>query len=43
MTRTTLICQVPGCGKEYHDIAEYYEHVNSHEQLKGGKKRENEQ
>ena len=32
MARSTMICQ--SCGKEYHDVAEYYEHVNSHEEEK---------
>lgn len=29
--KTTLTCQVKECGKEYHDITEYYAHTASHE------------
>lgn len=40
MVRVLLICQSPGCGKEYHNVAEYYAHQTEHENLKGGKKNE---
>jgi len=32
MVRITITCQKKDCGKEFHDISEYYAHVNSHEE-----------
>jgi hypothetical protein len=29
-----MICQNKDCGKEFHDIGEYYAHVESHEMEK---------
>ncbi len=39
MTRTTLVCQVPTCRREFHDVAEYYDHVESHEMEKKRKEK----
>jgi hypothetical protein len=32
--RVTMICQVAGCGREFHDIGQYYEHQSEHEEEK---------
>jgi hypothetical protein len=32
--RITLTCQVANCGREFHDVDEYYVHQVSHEEEK---------
>ncbi len=32
--RVTLVCQTKSCGREFHDVSEYYAHVESHEMEK---------
>jgi len=26
-----MVCQHKDCGRKFHDVGEYFEHVNSHE------------
>jgi len=34
MVQVLFICQVRDCGREFRDMASYYEHVSSHEEEK---------
>lgn len=36
--RVTITCQTPNCSREFHDITEYYGHIESHELEKKMKK-----
>jgi hypothetical protein len=37
--RITISCQIPSCNLEFHDVTEYYGHLESHEAEKKMKKK----